>query len=237
MGKYYESYEERYQAVEKAGIPLWGHSEENGAMLKILAEWVEKNHLAGKRILDFACGEASAGIILSRLGCQYTGVDISETVVQKARKRLCPFPHAQILHLDMTKESPAGIFDAALDCSGFHMLVTDEDRMNYLHNAHQCLAPHAPYLFLDISYQDPEPPGPIDSIEQWAKLMNQNYETPEKRTLGGREVYLRTLPARGRSRQGYEQELTQAGFSMDSCIISNRIGGIPSGCIIHAHKM
>lgn len=237
MGKYYEAYEERYQAVEKAGITLWGHSEENEAMLKILAEWVEKNHLAGKRILDFACGEASAGIILSRLGCQYTGVDISETAVLKARERLRAFPHAQILHLDMTKESPAGIFDAALDCSGFHMLVTDDDRMNYLRNAHQCLAPHAPYLFLDISYQDPETPGPIDSIEQWAKLMNQNYETPEKRTLGGREVYLRTLPARGRSRQGYEQELTQAGFSMDSCIISNRIGGIPSGCIIHAHKM
>lgn len=48
MGKYYEAYEERYQAVEKAGIPLWGHSEENGAMLKILAEWVEKTILPEK---------------------------------------------------------------------------------------------------------------------------------------------------------------------------------------------
>ena len=34
--------------MEQAGIPLWGHSEENGAMLKILAEWVEKAILPEK---------------------------------------------------------------------------------------------------------------------------------------------------------------------------------------------
>ena len=236
MSKYYEAYEERYQATTRAGIPLWGHAEDNEMLVKTLSSWVKSNHLAGKKILDFACGEASAGIILSQLGCQYVGVDISPTAVEQTKERLQRFPQARVLSLDMTKEHPDEPFDAALDCSGFHMLITDEDRQNYLRNANRCLIPDAPYLFFDISYQENETPGPIHSIEQWSQLVNIDFETPEKRSLGNHEVYLRRLPARARSKTGYQQELALAGFVMDSFTISNQIGGVPSGCIIHAHK-
>ena len=42
------------------------------------------------------------------------------------------YPNANCEVLDMVKESVTEKYDAALDCMGLHMLVTDNDRKNYL---------------------------------------------------------------------------------------------------------
>ena len=62
---YYLAYEERYQAALPPGsttggmipaIPLWREA---------LDGWVKANRLSDRRVIEFACGEGAAGILLS----------------------------------------------------------------------------------------------------------------------------------------------------------------------------
>jgi len=46
-----------------------------------------KNKINGKKILDFGCGTGNHAIILSKHGFDVTGVDISRTVINIARKK------------------------------------------------------------------------------------------------------------------------------------------------------
>lgn len=80
---YYSVYEKRYKTVYEAGAERWGHSPDNKELYDTLKAWVEDNHLKGKSIVEFACGEGASGVILSKLGCRYTGFDISPSAVKK----------------------------------------------------------------------------------------------------------------------------------------------------------
>ena len=60
---YYLAYEKRYRAVFEAGAERWGHSPDDQELFNALKEWVTANHLTGKSIIEFACGEGAGGII------------------------------------------------------------------------------------------------------------------------------------------------------------------------------
>ena len=85
---YYKAYEKRYQAVFSAGAERWGHSPDDAVLYNTLKSWVEENHLQGKSIIEYACGEGACGAILSELGCIYHGVDISPSAIEKSQKIL-----------------------------------------------------------------------------------------------------------------------------------------------------
>ena len=144
---YYLAYEKRYRAVYSAGVERWGHSPDDKVLFDTLKRWVEENSLAGKRVIEYACGEGACGVILSDLGCIYHGVDISPSAVEKSRQTLDGFPNATVDVMDMVKERTNDKYDAALDCMGLHMLITDSDRSRYLKNAYDSLHEGAPMLF------------------------------------------------------------------------------------------
>ena len=58
---YYMAYEKRYQAVFSAGAKRQGHSPDDGVLYNTLKSWVEENHLQGKTIVEYACGEGACG--------------------------------------------------------------------------------------------------------------------------------------------------------------------------------
>ena len=60
---YYKAYQKRYQAVFAAGAERWGHSPDNEVLYNTLKSWVEENHLQGKSIIEYACGEAASLIM------------------------------------------------------------------------------------------------------------------------------------------------------------------------------
>lgn len=217
MSEYYRAYEERYRAVEEAGGGVWGHSADDGGVNAALESWVRENALAGKRVAEFACGEGAGGVILSRLGCVYSGFDVAPTAVEKARRALEKFPGASVRELDMVRQRlPENSCDGALDMSGLHMLVTDAHRAAYLKNVIWALKPGAPALFWQEAYREDAYEGPVESIEEWESLSGLDFHTPEKRAIGntGREVMLRLLPARPRNRDGYVREFQAAGFEV-----------------------
>lgn len=221
---YYLAYEQRYRRVYEAGGERWGHDTEDPVLAQALANWVRDNGLEGKMVIEYACGEGAAGVILSRLGCRYHGVDIAPSAVERAAEALRPFPQAQVSLLDMVKQAPQGAYDAALDCMGYHMLVTDPDRAAYLNNAASALKRGAPMLFFRESYREPEPQaGPVDTYARWLELTGEDYQTLQLRHTiqrDGREapVWIPPVPARARSRAGYLREMRAAGFEVEAFV-------------------
>lgn len=58
---YYLAYEKRYKSAYEAGAERWGHSPEDEELYATLKAWVKDNHLKGKGIVEFACGEGAGG--------------------------------------------------------------------------------------------------------------------------------------------------------------------------------
>lgn len=220
---YYLAYEERYKKVFAAGVEHWGHSPEDETLAGTLENWVKDNNLVGKKIIEFACGEGACGVVLSRLGCLYHGVDISPSAIEKASAALAGYPDARVSLLDMVKETTGEIYDAALDCMGFHMLVTDHERRAYLLNAYGSIKDGAPMLFFRESHKEGAYDGVVETYEQWKEISGNDYETPSLRcTKNGEgkevEVLIPLVPGRARSRDGYYRELQSVGFVVEDFV-------------------
>lgn len=237
---YYYAYEERYRQVFAAGAELWGHAPDDEALVTMLTKWVDDNHLQGKRVIEFACGEGASGVILSRLGCRYHGVDLAPSAVEKAKTALQSFPQASISQLDMVREAIGDTYNAALDVMGFHMLVTDADRSGYLRNAYNSLNPGAPMLFYRQSYRADAYEGKVDSFAAWTSITGMDYETPQPRKAksGDTEVdvSIPLVAARARNREGYTKELEDVGFVVDVLIEMNFSDQQDCSSAIFVHK-
>ena len=221
---YYLAYEERYRKAYAAGAERWGHAPDDETLVAALTPWVRENDLTGRSVIEFACGEGACGVILSGLGCAYHGVDIAPSAVEKAALALKGFPQARVSLLDMVRDAPGETYDAALDCMGFHMLVTDSDRAAYLSHAFDALKSGAPMLFFRESYRDPGAEnretayeGEVRTYEQWLKITGHDYETPTLRLApdNGQEVWLPLVPARASTKEGYLREMRSAGFLVE----------------------
>lgn len=238
--KYYEWYEHRYCTAFEAGAERWGHGPQDEGLFEALKGWVEKYTLKGKKIIEFACGEGASGVILSELGCLYHGVDIAPSAVEKARALLSPYPKASVTRLDMVKDRPYGMYDAALDVMGFHMLVTDADRQGYLRNAAACLAPGSPMLFFRECYAQEGYDGEVESVAQWSQISGMDYTTPQERTVMVRgnplTVMLPFLPARPRNETQYRRELNDAGFFVRSFMVHGENAEIISSATLECVK-
>lgn len=237
---YYKAYDKRYRTVHEAGIDFWGHTPNDEVLFNSLKEWVINNDLAGKRIIEFACGEGAAGVMLSKLGCIYHGIDISAAAVEKARNTLNGYEHATVSQLDMVNDKITDTYDAALDSSGFHMLVLDCDRQAYLANVFACLRIGAPMLFYQEAYRTDAYEGTYESMEQWLEMTGVDIDTPEQRF--GRngdeeiEIFIPLLPARPKSKKGYITEMESVGFVVDELIENESNESITYSATIKVHK-
>ena len=240
---YYKAYEKRYQAVFSAGAERWGHSPDDAVLYNTLKSWVEENNLQGKRIIEYACGEGACGVILSELGCIYHGVDISPSAIEKSKKILEKYSNATVEIFDMVKESVKEKFDAALDCMGLHMLVTDKDKELYLKNAYNSLKENSPMLFFRESYRkEGTYHGVVNSVEEWEQITGEDYKTPQLRQVrnsdngGVVEVFVPFVPARAKDRSGYIKEFESIGFDVEKFIEMDASTAIPFSASIYIRK-
>ncbi len=237
---YYLAYEERYQAAFAAGIDYWGHDPGDTTLAEALDGWVKANRLSDRRVIEFACGEGAAGILLSRLGCRYLGVDIAPSAVEKTKQRLAGFQNAQVRLLDMVAQAAGDEYDAALDCSGLHMLVTDQDRRAYLQNAFHSLKPGAPMLFFRELYQENAYTGACGSYAEWKAITGGDYDTPQLRhgRAGDRNIAVRIplIPGRAKNRDGYIREMEEAGFIVEDFVEMAVNRQIPYSASLYVRK-
>ena len=242
---YYMAYEKRYRAVFEAGAESWGHSSCDPVLRETLTKWVNENNLSGKKVVEFACGEGACGAILAELGCIYQGYDIAPTAVKKARENLAKYETASADVLDMVKEKAAGSYDAALDCMGLHMLVTDGDRKAYLQNTLSVLKSGAPMLFFREAYRnglggESAYKGAVATFDEWKIISGTDYGTPQIRTArsekGTVEVLIPLVPARAKDKEDYLAEMERAGFTVENFVEMADSDAIPLSASIYTRK-
>jgi len=134
-------------------------------------------------------------------------------------------------------------YDAALDCMGLHMLITDSDRKSYLQNVHRTLNNGAPMLLFRESYRrEGVYQGVVNSIEEWSQITDCDYETPQLRQVrnakDGRnvEVYVPLLPARAKDKNGYIEEFEEAGFDVEKFVEMDASKSIAYSASIYIRK-
>ena len=238
--KYYCAYEKRYKAVYDAGAEFWGHTPDDEELKIVLEKWIEDNNLKNKKIIEFACGEGAAGVILSKLGCEYLGIDISPSAIRKAKSILNTFPNAKVELIDMVDQKLTDEYDAALDVMGFHMLITDIDRIKYLKNAQSCLKNGSPMLFFRELYDNNAYDGLINDFDEWLKVTGSDYNTPRQMSFqkDGKdtEIYIPYVPGRTNSKNGYLKEMKTAGFIVDNIFEMPTSRKVPHSVSIYVHK-
>jgi len=216
---YYTAYDKRYRSVYEQGADRYACILEGKKTREIIREYVKQFELTGKKVVEFGCGEGWAGLEFAKLGSIYQGYDIAPSALEKANALLSEYVNANVCLRDVVLgEFPGEAFDAGIDISCLHMLITDLDRKIYLRNVYKCLKPRAPMYFVHESYRADIYEGEVTSYEQWLELTGEDVDTPRKREAlkNGEEitVMIPCIAARPRSEKGYIEELVAAGFEI-----------------------
>lgn len=225
--KYYKAYEDRYRQVYSQGIESWTNDpEELDRTIKHLDAFLQYYALepSNVSIVEFGCGEGYIGKHLIQKGYAYKGIDISQSALKKARKRLdensYPSLDSHFIFGDATDlaEISSKSFDAMVDNFCLQMLVTDSDRKKYLSEAHRLLKAGGCACFYKI-LQAEQFEKVIFSFEDFVSRFSFDLKTCEERYAysqnGRKKINLPRLPARFNNEEGYRQELSGIGFHVE----------------------
>jgi ubiquinone/menaquinone biosynthesis C-methylase UbiE len=94
-----------------------------------LGEVLQRHPVAGRRVLDIACGTGLLALLLADEGWQVTGLDASAEMLAQAHHRLAPLQVAgrvALLQGDMRA------LDAALPAAAYDLATCTYDSLNYL---------------------------------------------------------------------------------------------------------
>ncbi len=110
---------------------------------------------AGARVLDLACGWGRHSIELARAGFRVTGLDLSETLLARARRRAAATGvEVEWVRADMREIGRAGEFDAVLSLySSLGYFLSDEEDLRVLRAAREALRPGG-WLLLETMHRD-----------------------------------------------------------------------------------
>jgi cyclopropane fatty-acyl-phospholipid synthase-like methyltransferase len=214
---YYLAYDKRYKSVYEQGADRYGLPDEEEKVRAIVRQYVVRFHLEGQKVVEFGCGEGISGLEFAKLGCTYTGYDVSSAAIEKASTLLSSYPDAGVFARDAVLDDfPKKAFDAGIDISCLHILVTDADRRKYLKNVSNCLKHGAPMYFVHAIYRNDAYEGKVTDYEQWLKIFEHDVVVPRPRKAqkNGKEipVKLSLIPYRPRTEHAYRAELEMAGF-------------------------
>jgi len=125
---------------------------------EILQELVNSEKIKPCKVLELGCGIGNYVIYLSTLGFQPTGVDFSETAIEKAinankeKGASCNFIQADVLG-DLKEIQDT--FDFIYDWELLHHIFPDS-RPKYFENVHRLLNPKGCYLSVCFSEDSPQ---------------------------------------------------------------------------------
>jgi ubiquinone/menaquinone biosynthesis C-methylase UbiE len=112
-------------------------------------------HGAGSSALDVACGWGRHSVALARAGLEVTGLDFSETLLSRARKRAqAAGVNVELVHGDMREIPWSGRFDLA--CSLYSSLgyfLSEEEDLKVLRGIHRALRPAGVFV-LETMHRD-----------------------------------------------------------------------------------
>ncbi|HET9959539.1 MAG TPA: methyltransferase domain-containing protein [Polyangiaceae bacterium] len=180
----------------------WTAGSASPELIKLVWEGVIE---PGSRVLDVGCGIGSESVFLAARGMRVTGIDISPSAIEAAKKLAqayaveVDFRCADVLNLP----SPDAEFDVFCDQGCFHHMA-DEERAGYVKELVRVLKPGG--LFVLRSFSDKIPGGPqprrisskelIDTFAGQLRLEHLervlSFSTPQReRPLGWHSIWLK----------------------------------------------
>jgi SAM-dependent methyltransferase len=97
-------------------------------------------HVTGRRVLDFGCGAGRSAAFLRGLGFEVTGIDISPSMIELAR-RADPAGNYQLIEDGDFGGLPAGGFDLILSAFAFDNIADVARRVRLLRGLRELLCP------------------------------------------------------------------------------------------------
>lgn len=119
-------------------------------------DFIEKeiNHNKSLKIIDIGCGTGRHSIELSKRGYSITGIDLSESLINKAREKAAQ----NELQIDFLKLDARDLpFDKQFDVAimmcegGFPLMETDEMNFEILKNVSQALKKKSKFIFTTLN--------------------------------------------------------------------------------------
>jgi 2-polyprenyl-3-methyl-5-hydroxy-6-metoxy-1,4-benzoquinol methylase len=114
----------------------------------------ELNHNKNLKIIDVGCGTGRHAIELTRRGYSVTGIDLSESQLEMARKKA----QENNLEIAFLRHDARNLpFEKAFDVAimlcegGFPLMETDEMNFEILRNVSQSLKEHATFIFTTLN--------------------------------------------------------------------------------------
>jgi 2-polyprenyl-3-methyl-5-hydroxy-6-metoxy-1,4-benzoquinol methylase len=158
--KYYDDHEGAYRTIKERGEFGWQSptlEDFKHSMATELVTSVVKRHFTsttGKTALDLGCGTGPTALTLHNLGFRTTGIDISPTAIELARKMHegIHFAVADVLTYE-------GKFDFIYDSHCFHCIVLEEDRSTFLTTLKHNLLPEGAAFIDTMVWREGYKPG------------------------------------------------------------------------------
>ena len=147
------SYKEWDQIYRK--YPLEELGWELGKPRPILVELVEKGLIRKGKALDICCGAGTNTIYLAEKGFEVTGIDISRTAVEYAKKKAAQAKTSIDFRVENFLKLPFGDeeFNFVFDMGCFHH-VKVEDRAVFIEGVHRVLKKGGIYMLTCFSYKN-----------------------------------------------------------------------------------
>ncbi|HEX2914994.1 MAG TPA: class I SAM-dependent methyltransferase [Chloroflexia bacterium] len=160
---------------------------------------------ANARILELACGSGRVGLPLLQAGFRYTGLDMSEKMLELARRRLSKLDkdaqaRAAFVQGDM-RDLDAALGNAEYDLifvaiNSFMHMLTQEDQLACLRSIRRHLAP-AGLFIIDVFNPEEKESYPADGRMEY----NGAFYNPERHSTV--HVFLSTLAHPAEQRRDY----------------------------------
>ena len=136
------------------------------------------------KIIDIGCGTGRHAIELTKRGYQVTGIDLSESLLEKARKKAAEQGlEIQFLHHDARNLPFEQQFDVAIMmCEGaFPLMETDEMNYEILQNVSKSLKGKAKFIFTTLNglfplFNSINDFHAIDATEDGAKYHSKGFD-------------------------------------------------------------
>jgi len=150
MDSNYEEWDEIYRKY-----PLEELGWELGKPRPILVEVVERGLIKKGKALDICCGAGTNTVYLAEKGFEATGIDISQTAIEIAKKKAekakvkIDFRVEDFTKLPFADEE----FDFVHDMGCFHH-VKVEDRSAFINGVHRVLKKDGMYMLTCFSYKN-----------------------------------------------------------------------------------
>ena len=171
------------------------------AFARKLPEWMEKNARSVRRVLDLGCGTGVLCRILRQEGYETCGVDLSEAMIEIARKE---DPHGRYEVADMAAYIPDGPYDL-VTCTGDalnHLTDPGDIRKMFAH-VHDCLTPDGCFLFDLLSEYEIADGEPIDF--DYSDTVNATF----RMRRDGQDMVTLTVTVTENGRTALEETITE----------------------------